>query len=314
MSTPTIGPKDHVVQFYDDRPRLASAVGDHLAEGLRQGEVAVVIASPGHASLFEARLAGLGIDVESAREEGRYVGVDAAAALAEFMADDVPDPAKFDEAIGGLIRAALEQGPVRAFGEMVALLCADGLIPAAMELEALWNDLGVRLPFSLFCAYPSEVVASDDPGRFSRVCHLHSEVLGSGSRRSRPAPLAEQDLRARTYDCSADSPRAARAFVAEVLGHWGEDALVGDAAVVVTELAANAVVHARTGFTVTLVRVPHTLEISVKDGALDVPWPRTPLAHVPSGRGMRLVDGLSDHWGTELGAAGKTVWAQLARP
>jgi hypothetical protein len=313
MSTQTIGPKDHVVQFYDDQLRLGAAVGEHLAEGLRQGEVAVVIASPAHAALIEAQLVELGIDLPSARDEGRYVGLDAAAALAEVMGDDVPDPARFDEAIGGVVRSALERGPVRAFGEMVALLWEDGRIPAAMALEELWNDLGVRVPFSLFCAYPHAALTSDDAGRFDAVCHLHSEVLGSGARRPRPALLSEQDVHARTFDCSVESPRAARAFVTEVLGSWGADVLVDDATVVVTELAANAVIHARTGFTVTLTRVLHGVEISVEDGAPHVPWPRTPPDDGRSGRGMRLVAGLSAHWGTDLTTVGKTVWAQLAR-
>jgi hypothetical protein len=312
VSTQTIGPQDHVVQFYDEETRLASAVGLHLAEGLRRGEVAVVIASPAHTALIEDQLAQCGIDLPAAGEEGRYVALDAAAALAELMDGDLPDPVRFDDAIGGVIRSALERGPVRAFGEMVALLWTDGLIPAAVELEVLWNDLRARVPFSLFCAYPHSTVAADDSGRFSSVCHLHSEVLGSGAPRRRPA-TGDADPRVGAFACSVDSLRTARAFVAEVLGDWGQDSLGDDAAVIVTELAANAVLHAQTGFTVTLVRVGHGVEISDEDGARDVPWPRTPPADATSGRGMRLVAALSDDWGTELGATGKTVWAELAR-
>jgi hypothetical protein len=43
---------------------------------------------------------------------------------------------------------------VRVFGEMVSLLWDAGLIDAAVELEVLWNELGVQYPFSLLCAYP----------------------------------------------------------------------------------------------------------------------------------------------------------------
>jgi len=51
---------------------------------------------------------------------------------------------------------------VHAFGEMVALLCQDGLFDAAVELEGLWNELAARFRFHLFCAYPSRLFASGD--------------------------------------------------------------------------------------------------------------------------------------------------------
>ena len=72
-----------------------------------------------------------------------------------FMVADWPDPAGFWQAISPLLRQAAKTGqPVRVFGEMVSLLWDAGLIDAAVELEVLWNELGVQYPFSLLCAYP----------------------------------------------------------------------------------------------------------------------------------------------------------------
>ena len=36
---------------------------------------------------------------------------------------------------------------------MVALLWDDGLVNAAVQLEAMWEELCRRHPFSLFCGY-----------------------------------------------------------------------------------------------------------------------------------------------------------------
>jgi hypothetical protein len=48
---------------------------------------------------------------------------------------------------------------VRAYGEMVALLWAEGNVNGAIQLEKLWNDMGKIRDFSLFCAYPQAAVA-----------------------------------------------------------------------------------------------------------------------------------------------------------
>lgn len=50
-------------------------------------------------------------------------------------------------------RAAL-RGPVRIFGEMVAVLWAEGKTRTAIRLEELWDELATRHAFSLLCAYP----------------------------------------------------------------------------------------------------------------------------------------------------------------
>src|SRR5438128_12400917 len=73
------------------------------------------------------------------------------------MIDGSPDPERFAEVIGSIItRAAKGRCHVRIFGELVALLWADGKRAAALRLEELWNDLARTYSFSLFCAYPMQ--------------------------------------------------------------------------------------------------------------------------------------------------------------
>jgi hypothetical protein len=58
---------------------------------------------------------------------------------------------------------------------MVALLWDAGLVAAAVELEAMWNDLGPRNPFALFCGYPAASVTGQDvAGALAEVCRLHA--------------------------------------------------------------------------------------------------------------------------------------------
>ena len=81
------------------------------------------------------------------------------------------------------------------------------------------------------------------------MCRLHGEVVGpaAADRPGGPAVV-------RTFAFSRDAPAAARHFAVATLRGWGAGDLADDAALVVTELAANAVVHARSAFTAHPVR------------------------------------------------------------
>ncbi len=87
-----------------------------------------------------------------------------------------------------------------------------------------------------------------------------------------------------------------------------------DLALVVSELATNACVHAHTPFTVSLHRHVSGLVVEVAD---DDPRPVTlqPIATGASGRGMQIVAAIAKEWGTSrCGPAGKSVWAVLDCP
>ena len=93
-------------------------------------------------------------------------------------------------------------------------------------------------------------------------------------------------------------------------GPWDGDPLAVDAAIVVAELAANAVVHARSDFTVTVSRRPGAVRIAVCDDVLLA----APLRAAP-GHGLALVNTVATRWGVQSPAAGgKLVWAELAAP
>jgi anti-sigma regulatory factor (Ser/Thr protein kinase) len=185
---------------------------------------------------------------------------------------------------------------------MVALLWDAGRVAEAIELESLWNELGLQVPFSLFCAYPSRSVVGDDQAHaLHEVCHLHSAIVGQ------TAPPS-----AREFDRETHAPRAARRFVAEQLEQWGRDELVDDAAVVVTELATNAVVHATSEFTVSMSLSEGCVRIAVRDASAVLPTLRElGSTNATSGRGIALVAAIASQWGAEQMADGKIVWAKL---
>jgi anti-sigma regulatory factor (Ser/Thr protein kinase) len=104
------------------------------------------------------------------------------------------------------------------------------------------------------------------------------------------------------------SPRRARRFVAaELVGLAAET--IETIALMVSELATNAVIHGRSGFSVALSRSAREVRVEVADEGAGVPAVRNPDRQQASGRGLRLVDNLADDWGTRsVDPTGKTVW------
>lgn len=292
-------PRDHVVQLYENDDDLIEGVGGYLIDAIQSDEAAVVVATRSHADALRATVSAAGIDVDDACARG-VVFVDAAQTLASFTVDGTLDPVSFDREIGGLIERAGRGGRrVRAFGEIVALLWDAGDIGAAIELEALWNELGERLAFSLYCAYPAQSVAgAAQRAALSRVCRQHSALVGAAATAS-------------SFDRLPGAPTEARRFVVETLEAWSFHDIIDDASLVTAELASNAVLHARTGFTVAVSARRGVVRISVHDQSLALPASRVPSSSAVSGRGLALVAALSRRWGTDVMDGGKLVWADL---
>jgi hypothetical protein len=108
------------------------------------------------------------------------------------------------------------------------------------------------------------------------------------------------------------SPALARGCLA-TLPPVGSTPWRDEAAVVVSELATNAVRHSRAAFTFALARRPTQLLIGVTDPSRQEPIMRPVHPGAFGGRGMQLVDALSDSWGVRLiHEGGKTVWARMS--
>jgi anti-sigma regulatory factor (Ser/Thr protein kinase) len=305
-----------VVLFYENDDQLVSTVVGYLVDGLMADESAVVVASASHIEAFEAAMVQSGVDVVAARASGMWIALDASEALARFLRGDWPDAEAFDVEIGGLLRDAIACGRhVRVYGEMVALLWDAGQVAAVIELESLWNDLGRQVPFSLFCAYPSQSVVGDHhEDSFHRVCHSHSSVVGEMPRRRMPIdPFVTAPAEAsRSFRCRSSALGAARQFVIDALGAWGLDGCADDASIVVSELATNALLHARSDFTVALSWDVGVVRVAVRDASTMRPVVCNPSPTTIGGRGLILISALASAWGTDLSDDGKVVWAELS--
>ena len=105
-------------------------------------------------------------------------------------------------------------------------------------------------------------------------------------------------------------PRA-REFVRRWLHEWGADHFFDEASLIVTELAANAVLHAASPYDVRLSQAEGVVRIEVADGDRGTPEPQPFSAVAESGRGIVLVSALSASWGIEDRPQGKVTWAEL---
>jgi anti-sigma regulatory factor (Ser/Thr protein kinase) len=114
-----------------------------------------------------------------------------------------------------------------------------------------------------------------------------------------------------SYAASQQSVGAARRFVSELITDLTpeqQDAVI----LMVSELATNALVHAASGFQLTIDRTKTRLRVSVADLGAGTPSLQSPPSRQPHGRGLRIVEELSDEWGTsEAPKKGKTVWFRL---
>jgi hypothetical protein len=171
----------HSVHFYDRPSSLIDRVCEYVRDGFRVGDAAIIICSPEHLASVDACLGARGFDVAALRERGQYVSVDAAETLDLFIVNGRPDRHRFSDVVGGqLLRTQATYPRVRAFGEMVALLWAQGKSQAALELEDLWNELLGHHPFSLMCGYSLDVLGK--PANLQTVvdiAKLHGRVLGT---------------------------------------------------------------------------------------------------------------------------------------
>ena len=300
---------DHVVQFYDGEEDLVALVGSYLSAAVLEGETVVAIASRDHLPVLEAAMTDCGVDVEGACREGSLQLLEAEWALSRFMIDGMPSPGAFDSSVGSLVRkAAGRERPVRAFGEMVALLWAEGNQAGAIELERLWNGLQDQAPFSLFCGYPRSLVATGSSAEsFGQVCELHTHVIEG-------APLPSGAESAWRFVSSPEAARRARRFVENTVSDWELDEVLDVAVIAAGELAANAVMHAGGDFTIGLVRLPDRLRLMVGDPRPQPVVPRDPPAMAIGGRGLAMIDSIADDWGCEVQQGGKVIWADFRGP
>jgi anti-sigma regulatory factor (Ser/Thr protein kinase) len=118
------------------------------------------------------------------------------------------------------------------------------------------------------------------------------------------------------------SVASARSWITEILTRWELEDVLDTAALLTSELVTNAIVHTRTGPSLSAAVAEGALEIGVRDrdphpAPLRAPGgpadPAMDEATRPAemGRGLLLVDRLAQEWGTTPQQPGKVVWLRL---
>ncbi|MBV8358481.1 MAG: MEDS domain-containing protein [Deltaproteobacteria bacterium] len=176
----------HIACFYRDAAFLADTISNVAGRTLTKDGAAVLIATTSHLRLIEERLILRGFDLEHLRTIGRYVALDAKDTLARLTFGGWPDEDRFRVVIGNVIRQAIHNSGNRyviAFGEMVALLCADDRTDAAVHLEQLWNSLLAQYHFSLYCAYSlHDFISESELNAVFQICAEHSLTIPAETR------------------------------------------------------------------------------------------------------------------------------------
>lgn len=112
----------------------------------------------------------------------------------------------------------------------------------------------------------------------------------------------------------APSAAEARRFAAGCLAEAGLEEMTDTTTLLVSELVANAVLHAQTDLVV-VVRIDlDRVTVEVHDGSAGSPSVKRYSSLSGTGRGLVLVEALADAWGMEPTSVGKYVWFDLRRP
>ena len=106
----------------------------------------------------------------------------------------------------------------------------------------------------------------------------------------------------------------AREVLSWQLHEWHIESLCEDASVVVTELISNAIRHAATDVELKIVHLPHVLRLEVRDGSAQKLRRRASHEDDEGGRGLHLVDALTDRHGVDPEGTGKRVWVEMRLP
>jgi anti-sigma regulatory factor (Ser/Thr protein kinase) len=117
----------------------------------------------------------------------------------------------------------------------------------------------------------------------------------------------------RRFDATPGAVREARAFLEDAIAARIDPESRSDLVLALSELATNAVRHARTPFEV-VVETDGYVRLEVEDDSTELPAVRAPSDDSESGRGLVIVDQLCDRWGVHVVHEKKCVWCERDLP
>jgi hypothetical protein len=175
------GPRDHIVQLYQDQEFLNRAVCRFAAGAISNGEGVILVPTAAHWDAFRPRLEVEGVDVKAAQSRGQLTVVDADELLPRFMRNTMPDAPVFLGLAGDVVANArdVDRYPrVRWWGEMVNILWEQGNVAASMSLEDQFHNLANHHEIAIFCSFVMDNFNSEVHTRMlPRLSQNHSHLI-----------------------------------------------------------------------------------------------------------------------------------------
>jgi hypothetical protein len=175
------GPRDHIVQLYQDQQFLNRAVCRFAAGAIANGEGVILVPTAAHWEAFRPRLEAEGVDVKAAQGRGQLTVVDADELLPRFMKDAMPDAPVFLGLAADVIanaRGEARYPKVRWWGEMVNVLWEQGNVAASMSLEDQFDRLAKHHEIAIFCSFVMDNFHSEVHSRLlPRLGTNHSHLI-----------------------------------------------------------------------------------------------------------------------------------------
>ncbi|MEU6366691.1 PAS domain S-box protein, partial [Streptomyces sp. NPDC046931] len=218
----------------------------------------------------------------------------------------LPAPVSAPLGVGGIphqqVRRAVPPGAT-------LLLYTDGLVETpGSDIEAQLTELMTALDDAFSTTGSLEAVADHVLAALLPDTEGHNDDVTLLLTQLPAAPLATV-----TTDLPAvpSSVGEARAFLTKALASWDCAHKADDARLLLSEILTNSVQHARGPLGLRLRRTAAELTVEISDHSPQLPHPRLAATDEESGRGLILVDTVSESWGVRPSSTGKTTWFTL---
>ena len=106
----------------------------------------------------------------------------------------------------------------------------------------------------------------------------------------------------------------ARRLLRDALPGEASEEAVDAAALALSEIVTNALVHAGTPMRLRVILAPSAVRVELADGSVHLPLPRDYSRAAGTGRGLHMVTEVVDQWGAHHDEDGKVVWFEIADP
>jgi anti-sigma regulatory factor (Ser/Thr protein kinase) len=122
----------------------------------------------------------------------------------------------------------------------------------------------------------------------------------------------QRRVESREFAPRPGSAAEVRSFLRGRLGP--DDPRTANAVWLASEIATNAILHARSSFRVTVELGGDVMRVAISDDNPTLPVLSTSDSSATSGRGLSIIEAVADRWGVESTPdTGKTVWFELTR-